>query len=149
MYLSDPLPLYFFGAWTLFVFGFGPVLIGLFSGWFALSKRFRATSEPMGETRSVVPIFHVQMRHQGCSTMRMTAAEDGLYLSMSFISRIAHPPLAIPWCEIQIHPARFLWIRQFVLTLGNKERIHLRISERIAYELGLLEGPFEGKARGL
>jgi hypothetical protein len=98
--------------------------------------------------RSVVPIFHIQMRHQGCSSMRMTTAEDGLYLSMSFISRIAHPPLAIPWNEIQIRPAKFLWIRQFVLTLGNKERIPLRISERIAYELGLLEGPFEGKDRG-
>ena len=79
--------------------------------------------------------------------MRMTTAEYGLYLSMSFFSRLAHPPLAIPWNEIQIHPGRFLWIRQFVLTLGNKERIPLRISERIAYELGIIDGPFEGKAR--
>ena len=95
----------------------------------------------------MVPIFHVQMRHQGYSSMRMTTAEDGLYLSMSFISRLAHPPLAIPWNEIQIRRGRFLWIRRFVLTLGNKERIPLRISERIAYELGILDGPFEGKAR--
>jgi len=141
------LPIYFFCLWILMVIGLGPVLISILSGWFALSKRFRATAEPSGATRSVVPIFHVQMRHQGCSSMRMTTAEYGLYLSMSFISRIAHPPLAIPWNEIQIHPGRFLWIRQFVLTLGNKERIPLRISERIAYELGIIDGPFEGKAR--
>ena len=144
---STNLPIYFFCLWILMVIGLGPVLISILSGWFALSKRFRATAEPSGATRSVVPIFHVQMRHQGCSSMRMTTAEDGLYLSMTFISRLAHPPLAIPWNEIQIRPGRFLWIRQFVLTLGNKELIPLRISERIAYELGIIDGPFEGKAR--
>lgn len=141
------LPIYLSCIWILIVLGFGPVLTSLFSGWFALSKRFRATIEPTGVTRRVVPIFHVQMRHQGCGSMRMTTAEDGLYLSMPLISRIAHPPLAIPWSEIQIRGARFLWIRQFVLTLGIRERIPLRISERIAHELGIVDGPFGGKAR--
>jgi len=69
----------------------------------------------------------------------MIAAEDALYLSASFLCRIGHPPLCIPWQEIRLDRPDFPWRRSVVLTLGNQERIPMRISERMARKLGILE----------
>jgi hypothetical protein len=69
----------------------------------------------------------------------MTSAEDALYLSILFLFRIGHPPLCIPWKEIQMRRTKFLWFRFVILTLGEQERIPMRISERMARKLGILE----------
>jgi hypothetical protein len=73
------------------------------------------------------------------NVIRMTAAEDALYISVLFLFRIGHPPLCIPWNKIKIARTRFLWMRFVVLTLGEQERIPMRISERMARNLGILE----------
>jgi hypothetical protein len=52
---------------------------------------------------------------------------------------VGHPPLRIPWNEIQFGRAKFLWLKFVVLTLGNEENIPMRISERMARKLGILE----------
>jgi hypothetical protein len=72
------------------------------------------------------------------SVIRMIAAEDALYLSVLFLFRVGHPPLCIPWDEIQFGRTRFLFRRYVVLTLGKTERIPMRISERMARNLGIL-----------
>jgi hypothetical protein len=117
-------------------------LISLISGWFALSERFRLQSEPCGETKCAGPFFYtVYMRFWGhySSIIRITAAEDALYLSVILPFRIGHPPLRIPWKEIQFGRTKLLWRRYVVLTLGNQEKIPMRISERMARKLGILE----------
>ena len=117
-------------------------LISLSSGWLALSRRFRAQSNPYGQTRSAGPFFYtVYMRFWGhySSVIRMTASEDALYLSVLFLFRVGHPPLCIPWAEIQFGRARFLFRRYIVLTLGNQEHIPMRISTRMARNLGILD----------
>ena len=73
------------------------------------------------------------------NAVRMVTAQDALYLSMLFLFRIGHPPLCIPWNEFQFARAKFLWLRYVVLTLGNEEKIPMRISERMARKLGILE----------
>jgi hypothetical protein len=118
------------------------LLISVLSGWYTLSKRFRAQSEPYGKTKSAGPFFYtVYMRYwvHYSSVIRMTAAEDALYLSVLFLFRIGQPSLCIPWIEIQFGKAKFLWRRYIVLTLGDQERIPMRISERMARKLGILE----------
>jgi hypothetical protein len=118
------------------------LVVSIWSGWFTLSRHFRKQSEPYGETRSAGPLFYtIRMRFR-CryeNAMRLTAAEDALCLSMLFLFRIGHPPISIPWMEIQFGRTKFLWRRYVVLTLGEKERIPLRISERLARKLGILE----------
>jgi hypothetical protein len=117
-------------------------IISMMSGWFSLSRRFRAEAEPYGQIKSVGPFFYtVYMRFWGhySSIIRMTAADDALYLSVFFPFRIGHPPLCVPWKEIQFDRTKFLWRRYVVLTLGNEERIPMRISERMAGKLGILE----------
>jgi hypothetical protein len=121
---------------------FGGFSISIVSGWFSLSRRFRAQGPPYGDTKTVGPHFYtVYMRFWGHyrGIIRMTAAEDALYLSVLFLFRIGHPPLRIPWNEIQIGRAKILWRQYIVLTLGDEDRIPMRISERMAGKLGILE----------
>jgi hypothetical protein len=112
------------------------------SGWLTLSRRFRKQSEPYGATMSVGPLFYtVYTRYWAhySSIIRMTAAEDGLYLSVLFLYRVAHPPLCIPWNEVKISKKKFVWRWYVVLTLGEQERIPLRITQRMARKLGILD----------
>jgi hypothetical protein len=117
-------------------------LISAMSGWLKLARHFRMQSDPYGEIKSVGPFFYtVYMRFWGhySSVIRLTAAADALYASMLLPFRIGHPPLQIPWNEIQIGKAKFLWRPYVLLTLGNQERIPMRISERMARNLGIFD----------
>lgn len=117
-------------------------LMAVFSGWYSLAKRFTAQSEPYGQTKSAGPFsYTVYMRFWGhySSVIRITAADDGLYLAVIFPFRLGHPPLSIPWKEIQLSRTTFFWRRYVVFTLGNEERIPLRISPRMARNLGILD----------
>ncbi len=115
-------------------------LVSFMTGWFSLGRRFKRQSDPYGETRTAGPFFYgVYMRFWGhySSVIRLTAAADALYASVLFPLRPGHPPLRLPWNEIQIGKAKFLWRSYVLLTLGNQERIPMRISERMARNLGI------------
>ena len=117
-------------------------LISFMSGWLTLARRFRSESDPFGDTRNAGPYFYtVYLRYwtHYSSVIRLTAAEDALYLSVLLIFRIGHPPLRIPWKEITFSRTRRFWFRYVVLTLGEQERIPVRIPERMARKLGILE----------
>ena len=117
-------------------------LSSVLTGWHTLSKRFRAESEPYGATRSAGPFpYTVYTRYWSHYSfiIRMTAAEDALYLSVLLILRIGHPPLRIPWNEIQLSKTTYFMRPLILLTLGEQERIPMRISERMAGKLGIVE----------
>lgn len=123
-------------------FCFMSYLSGVISGWHELSQRFFTQSEPYGATRSAGPFFFVVYARYWTHynwAICMTSADDALYLSVYFLLRIGHPPLRIPWSEIKIARTKYFWQHFIVLTLGNQERIPMRISERMASKLGLLE----------
>jgi hypothetical protein len=117
-------------------------LTSLLTGWHALVRRFTKQSEPLGETRTAGPFFYtVYMRfwsHYG-SVIRFTAADDALHLSVLFPFRVGHPPLRIPWNEIRFAKARRYFFAKIEMTLGNEERIPMRISQRMARNLGILD----------
>ena len=119
-----------------------PFLISLASGWYSLTRRFARQSEPYGETKTAGPLFYtIYMRgwiHYN-NAVRLTAASDALYASVLFLVRPGHPPLRIPWNEIQFNQARFFFRTYVVLTLGNEEKIPMRISTRMAAKLGILD----------
>jgi hypothetical protein len=81
------------------------------------------------------------MRYWGrySGIIRITATADALYLSVFLPFRPGHPPLRIPWNEITFSKDKFFWKSYVVLTLGKTERIPLRITERMARKLGMLE----------
>lgn len=117
-------------------------LISFLTGWFTLSRRFKKQSDPYGETRSAGPFFYrvfLRFWSQYSSVIRLTAASDALYLSAMFLFRIGHPPLRIPWDEIQFSQTKRFFRTYIVLTLGNQEKISMRISLRMARNLGILD----------
>jgi len=138
-YLATPLGIVIFVAvlWCAVCY-----LIGIFSGWLSLCRRFKQQSDPYGDSKTAGPFFYtVYMRFWGhySSVIRLTAASDALYASILFPFRVGHPPLRIPWNEIQIGNEKFLWQRHIVLTLGSVEKIPMRISERMARNLGFID----------
>jgi hypothetical protein len=56
-----------------------------------------------------------------------------------FLLRIGHPPLRIPWDEIRFSRTNFFFRSYVVLTLGNEEKIPMRIPLRMARNLGILD----------
>ncbi len=117
-------------------------LVGIMTGWSTLARRFRRESEPYGESKTAGPFFYtVYMRYwtHYSSVIRLTAAAEALYASVLFPFRIGHPPLRIPWNEIQFARTKRFLRTYIVLALGNEERIPMRISERMARNLGILD----------
>ena len=138
----SPCFLFLFPVFVVSVWALVSILVSLVGGWQSLARRFGAQAEPYGETRTAGPFFYgVQMRSRigYGNVIRITAAEDALYLSVLFLFRIGHPPLRIPWNEIQFGNDKFLWRHYIVLTLGNEEKIPMRISERMADKLEILK----------
>jgi hypothetical protein len=69
----------------------------------------------------------------------MVATSDALFLSVFFLFRIGHPPLRIPWSEIQFSNTTFFLRPYVVVTLGSEEQIPIRIPLRMARNLGILD----------
>lgn len=118
------------------------LVVSRISGWHTLAQRFTATSEPYGEFRSVGPWF-LTVYFRGSwlkygSIVRLRAAQDALYLSIRLPFRIGHPSLCIPWNEISFSETSQFFMRFVVLTLGEQERISMRISWKAAEKLDLL-----------
>jgi hypothetical protein len=91
---------------------------------------------------SAGPFFYgIQMRFRTnySSVIRISATDDALYLSVVLLFRIGHPPLCIPLNEVTIRETKSLLMRFVVLTLGAQEQIPMRIPERMARNLGILE----------
>src|SRR6266700_1270862 len=95
VYIVPLFPVLFVGLWiTVCMF------IGIVSGWSGLAKRFKCETAPYGEIKTAGPFFYsVYTRFWGhySSVIRLTAAEDALYLSVLVLFRAGHPPLRIPW----------------------------------------------------
>lgn len=133
------LPLFIASVWVL-ALTFASVL----SGWFTLANHFRSALEPSGETRSASGLFStVYFRYwtHYSGIIRFTSAADGLYLSVFFLFRPGHPPLRIPWSEISFSRTQWFFRSYVVLILGTAEQIPLRIPQRMAERLGILNGP--------
>ena len=117
-------------------------LISAMTGWLTLARQFKSESQPYGDSKTAGPFFYtVYMRlwsHYSC-VIHLTAAADALYASVLFPFRIAHPPLRIPWNEIRVGRTKLFFLTYIVLTLGNEERIPMRISQRMARNLGILD----------
>ena len=130
-------PVFFFGVWALV-----GLLISSLSGWWVLASRFSTDEQPFGDVKTAGPLFYgIYLRFwtHYSSVVRITAAHDALYLSVLFLFRIGHPPLRIPWNEIRFSATTYFLRRYMVLTLGTNEQIPLRISQRMARNLGLTE----------
>ncbi len=90
----------------IFVVAWGWFLIqsiARISGWSRLAEQYRANQPFQGEKWR---FQSVQMRYLSHYNNCVTFGTDfqGLYIAMMFIVRPGHPPLLIPWEELEIRP---------------------------------------------
>jgi hypothetical protein len=62
------------------------------------------------------------------------ASQEGLFLAVSFPLRIGHPPLFIPWSEVEsIEPYRFLFFSIVRFRFKQAPKVSLAVSRRVAF----------------
>jgi hypothetical protein len=125
-----------FVCWVL-----GSIVLSYVSGWHSLVERFRKDEEPESDTMDAGAFsYFIRMRSLGLypGLLRLSSAKDALFISATIFCRPGHPPLRIPWNEIRLGEGGGLWGWHMMLTLGNEERVRMRISSRAARDLGLM-----------
>ncbi len=127
---SLPLILVFVGGLWVIIFT-GASHLG---GWASLARNYSYPDKFSGDRwRFQSAQMRWFMGYNNCLTIGANA--EGLYLSILFPFRFAHPPLFIPWREISVIPRKILWIRFVELRLGRELAMPLRIRERLAQKL--------------
>ena len=118
----------FVAQWALVSYVIGPL-----SGWTELSRRFRA----LGAYYSYQwPFQSVRMRtifgrDGNCGSFG--ADETGLFMAVFRPFRVGHPPLFIPWSEIQVDThSQGLIFKSRKLLLGRQEMIPLFVRSSLA-----------------
>jgi hypothetical protein len=128
----------FFAIYFLFLWISITFVLSLIGGWFELGRHYRAT-EPFRDTRWY--LRRVSMRMQtSYSGITVGANSVGLYLAVLPFFRIAHPPLLIPWQDISVKPARFLWIQQYEFRFRQVPSARLRVKEKLGRKIQIAAG---------
>jgi hypothetical protein len=111
-------------------------VISLLSGWMELSRRFRDAGAYYSYQW---PFQSVRMRtifgsYANCVNFR--ADETGLYMAVFRPFRLGHPPLFIPWSEVQVAAhSQGLIFKSRKLFLGRQELIPLLVRSSLAEKL--------------
>jgi hypothetical protein len=119
-----------------------PVLwiVGFFSGWHALSRRYR-NEMPFPAHRRTMQSGTMRGGASYNNVLRLGSDSGGIYLGMPFFFRIGHPQLFIPWHEIEVEePRRWFFVTVQTLRLGP-ERIPLRLRQPVVDFLRQGRGP--------
>jgi len=140
-HLASPLGLALFAILFALLWCASSFWVSWVSGWHSLVRRFKYQAEPYADIESSGSFASVYLRYWShySGVVFLTAGEDALYVSIMFLFRVGHPPLRIPWGEIRFGRRKFFFRTYIVLTLGNEEKIPMRISLRMARNLGLLD----------
>ena len=109
-------------------------LISHASGWAALAEQYRSQETFTGRCWS---FQSCQMRwlmgYNNC--LKIGADPRGLFISVLFLFRMAHPPLFIPWRDISYVRKKILWTQVVEFRLGRDLNIPFRIRVPLAENL--------------
>ena len=130
-YWIDRHPLAFGLADFLFLWLVVSILLSYTGGWATLARKFRYRptfngSRWRGESGYMRGIAH----YRNC--LVIGANPEGLYLSVFFPFRLAHPPMLIPWSEVTFSKSRVFFVTMVRLQLGREHPVPLSIRESLA-----------------
>jgi hypothetical protein len=109
------------------------------SGWAALARTYRHEGSFEGESWRYQSAYMRRLsRYRHCLTIG--ADHAGLFVSMFWIFRVAHPPLFIPWNQVSRRSRRFLWSKSTELRLGREDSIPFRINPGLSDRLAKAAG---------
>ena len=111
-------------------------LISRISRWQRLASEFRVSpgSDLAPQIRPYVAWMRFHVRYD--NVMHIDGDPEGLSLSVMFLFNFQHPPLRIPWDQIEVQNFTFLGLFSGMkLLLGREARIPLSFYNREAREL--------------
>lgn len=113
------------------------LVVSIMGGWFVLAKYYRAT-QPFNGTRWHFrsASVHTESRPQSnyAGVLTLGANSQGLYISVLFPFRIGHPPLFIPWSEVESsEPHRQLLFSMVQLNFKKAPSVSVKISRGLAH----------------
>ncbi|MBZ5646243.1 MAG: hypothetical protein LAN37_03350 [Acidobacteriia bacterium] len=121
----------------LFVVAWGWLVISLvarLSGWSLLAERYGANAPFEGEKWY---FQSVQMRYlshyNNCLTFGGNA--QGLYVAMFFLLRAGHPPLLIPWEELEIEPKKRFFVTGYELRFRQVPGVYMWVWAKLGEKI--------------
>jgi hypothetical protein len=112
----------------------------MIGGWFDLARAYRERQPFQGERWN---FQNAQFRFlTGYNNVLSAGANiEGLHLSVFFPFRVGHPPLFIPWHDVSVRPAMFLWFRVYKFEFRQVPMVTLRLREKLGKRIQAAAGP--------
>ena len=109
-------------------------LVARLSGWSQLAGSYRANSPFQGETWR---FQSVQMRYLSHYNNCLTFGADaqGLYIAMFFFLRAGHPPLFIPWEELEIRPDKRFFVNGYELRFRQVSGVYMWVRQPLGEKI--------------
>lgn len=107
------------------------------AGWARLARRYRSWRTPPGAPKRMQSgrVGWANYNH----VLDIAAGPDGLHLGTSWLFRIGHPPLLLPWSELHaVREERLLWQHRVAFDVGRPRLLRLRLPYAVftAHEAG-------------
>lgn len=117
-------------AWGWFVING----VARLSGWSRLAEQYRANQPFQGEKWR---FQSVQMRYLSHYNNCVTFGADfqGLYIAMFFLVRPGHPPLLIPWEELEIRPKQRFFMTGYELSFPRVPGVIMWVTPRLGEKI--------------
>ncbi len=129
------LPLYLALLWLMI-----GAITSVLSGWRALARYYRFRGQFPGATwRWQSGALRYWTRYG--NVLVVGAGPEGLYLGATFVMRVFHPPLLIPWNEIKVHMQKPIFGKLVSFNLGWQLQIPLRVREDLGKKIRAAAGP--------
>lgn len=115
------------------------IILSRLGGWHELAKSYRAHDSRSGERfRFQSASLRWGTNYNGCLTLDVNMY--GMYLSVFFPFRIAHPTLFIPWEDVIVKRLRGKWFPTVELSFVRDPTIPFMISRKLAAKLSQASG---------
>lgn len=101
-------------------------LISRRSGWFRLSQQYRYDTPFTGQQIPFRGARIGKARYKGA--LIFGVSEEGLYLVPIPPFRLFHPPLCIPWKDLEAKPVRLFFFSGYELTVRTMPDITIQVS---------------------
>lgn len=125
-------PLFFAGMWVGIL-----LMISAVGGWGRLASHYRRTESITGTTwrfKSMGMRLWMPANYGGC--LFVIANDEGIGFSVLFLFRIGHPPLFIPWSDIEVIEERFFYVFKRVrLTFSEEPSVAMWLDTKLAKKI--------------
>jgi len=105
-------------------------IVSFAGGWWKLAQRYRS-ERPLPAHRRAMQKGQMRFGSRYKSVLTLASDSEGIYLGVMYLFRPGHPPLFVPWTEVEVEaPKRSLFTTTQVLRLG-RDRIPLKLRESL------------------